>query len=128
MHSSHFIGGLWGRPASVVKALANRHRQQTLRPHPRLPRNPPELPIGRPLRYAYIYTRHTLTRREIERETILRVFGFGTSCSMPCRTRFGGCVRAETSKIMLMLMAMRDHQDGDVGAVFSTSVTRQPSH
>ena len=22
MHSSHFIGGLWGRPAPVVKALA----------------------------------------------------------------------------------------------------------
>ena len=86
MHSSHFIGGLWGRPASVVKALANRPRQQTLRPHPRLPRNPPELPMtdrpSRP-RYAYTYTRHTLTRREIERETILRVFGFGTSCSMP---------------------------------------------
>ena len=85
MHSSHFIGGLWGRPAPVVKALAtdlaNRPFAPTLVFHETL-LSFPRSRIGL-LRATPTYTRHTLTRREIERETILRVFGFGTSCSMP---------------------------------------------
>ena len=126
MHSSHFIGGLWGRPAPVVKALAtdlaNRPFAPTLVFHETL-LSFPRSRIG----LLRLHIHDTRSHGERSREKPFCVFSVSEPPA-PCRTRFGGCVRAETSKIMLMLMAMRDHQDGDVGAVFSTSVTRQPSH